>query len=964
MQSSSDAPLQSRVRLNALRESALPDSQPEEPFDRLTGLATKALRVPVSLVTLVDDERQFFKSNHGLPEPWALRSETPLTHSFAQHVVTSGEPLVVENTRSHPLVRSNPAVQELNVVAYAGVPLRTEESHVLGAFSVLDHVPRDWKPSEIDILQDLAELAMWEINQRIDHERVSPGQRQGAVPGQFRRLVEHSLAGFYLIQDNRFLYVNPKLAEIFGYTPEELLSGTWPTDLVAEKDRARVEKNIQRRLRGEAESLHYTFRGLRKDGRPIDVEVLGSRTVIRGKPAVIGTLLDITERKRAEEEIRRREAHFRSLLENASDGIHEVGADGRIRYISPSVERMLGYRSEELVGRPVQELMHPGDAPEVLRFLEEDMHRPGTARCLKLRLRHANGSWRDVEVQTKTVHDGSKEPVAIINTHDITEAKRIEQALRESEERYRLVARATNSAIRDWNVSSGACLWNGASNVLLRYTPEEIGSTVKWWYGRVHPDDRERVVNGIQGVLDGIGESWSEEYRFLRGDDVYATVLDCCHVARDERGIPVRVIGSLVDVTERKRGEEAQRFLAQASTLLSEDLNLEATLAALARLTLPTLADYCLIDLVEKREGEEVLRRVAFAHVDPTKEVIFRKNEHHTLDADPERHPVIRVVQSQEPVLVTECTGTVLETISHDADHRDKLQEMGLCSFMIVPLVAHSQILGVITLAAAESGRRYGPRDLLVAENLAHRAALAIEHAQLYRAAQEAIRAREEVVGVVSHDLRNPLNTIHLSAALLLDSAEERRSENVQSLERIRRASAQMAAMIEDLLDASSIDAGQFSVTPTRRDVAELVHEICDLLQPLCEEKSIALECVLEDGISEVNTDSRQIQRVFSNLVGNAIKFTPDGGTITIRGVQQEWDVRFSVSDTGPGIPPEQLPHVFDRYWQARDGDRRGAGLGLAIARGIVEAHGGRIWVESGAEGGTTFSFTLPAEQT
>jgi signal transduction histidine kinase len=163
-----------------------------------------------------------------------------------------------------------------------------------------------------------------------------------------------------------------------------------------------------------------------------------------------------------------------------------------------------------------------------------------------------------------------------------------------------------------------------------------------------------------------------------------------------------------------------------------------------------------------------------------------------------------------------------------------------------------------------------------------------------------------------------------------------------------------------DLLDASSIDAGQFTVSRAPHEAAELVQEIRDLLQPLGDEKSIALECVLADSVPEVHIDAGQIQRVFSNLVGNAIKFTPEGGTITIGAALHGQDVHFSVSDTGPGIPPELLPHVFDRYWQARDGDRRGAGLGLAIARGIVEAHGGRIWAESGERGGARFFFSIP----
>jgi len=951
---SADGPFHRPRRLNARPGVESPHSPFERTSDRLTALAAKTLRAPVSLITVINGEQLCLESGHGLLEPWdSLFGDPVPPSSFAQEVVSSGEPVVVGDARGDDPAR-DPPVASLNVVAYAGLPLRAGDGEVLGVFSVIDHTPREWTSHEIDVLRDLAALAMGEV------DRQGGQADEAAGSDHFRRLVEHSLAGVYLVQGDRFLYVNPKLAEIFGYTREEIITRRLPTDLAADEDRPRMKEAIRKRLEGETESAHYTFSGLREDGTRIDVEVLGSRTEIGGEPAVIGTLLDITERKRGEAELRRREAQFRSLLENASDVIHEARADGTIRYISPSVERLLGYKPEELVGRSMHDLVHPADAPEARRTLKEDIQRPGTTRRVGMKLQHKDGSWRHVEVQARTVHDGPDEPVAIVNTHDVTDARRFERALRESEERYRLVARATNSAIRDWNVRSGECRWDGFSSAVLRYAPEEIGTGVEWWYDRIHPDDREMVIQGIQSAIDGIGDSWSEEYRFLRGNGDYADVLDCCHIARDERGIPIRIIGSLVDVSEQKRSAEAQRFLARASNLLGEELDLDATLAALARLTLPTLGDYCLIDLVERKEGKEELRRVGYAHVDPTKEGAFRKDESHTLDADPERHPVIRAVRSQESVLVTTCTDALLETISHDEDHRQKLREMGLCSFMIVPLIAHGRTVGVITLAAgSESRRHYGPRDLLVAENLAHRAALAIEHAQLYSDAHEAARAREEMMAVVSHDLRNPLNTIHMSAGLLLDAGEERRSDNVKSLERIRRASGQMEAMIEDLLDASSIEAGQFSVHPTRREISELVFEARDMLQPLCDEKSIRMECVLDNDVSEVSIDVRQMQRVFSNLVGNAIKFTPEGGTIIIRATERGKDVVLSVSDTGPGIPPDELPHVFDRYWQARDGDRRGSGLGLAIAKGIVEAHGGRIWVESGEGGGTTFFFSI-----
>jgi len=214
---------------------------------------------------------------------------------------------------------------------------------------------------------------------------------------------------------------------------------------------------------------------------------------------------------------------------------------------------------------------------------------------------------------------------------------------------------------------------------------------------------------------------------------------------------------------------------------------------------------------------------------------------------------------------------------------------------------------------------------------------------------------------VVTHDLRRRLHTIQMSADMLRDVGRERRAENQKWLDVICRTVEQMSKLIDDLLAVSSIEAGRFSIQLTDRSVSAVVHEACELLEPLVVERGLRFESEVAEDLSTIPIDSDQIMRVISNLVGNAVKFTPAGGTVTLRVETQEENILFSVSDTGPGIAAEQLPQVFDRFWQARPGDRRGVGLGLTIAKGIVEAHGGRVGGQ-GMEGrGTTFFFTLPA---
>jgi len=238
-----------------------------------------------------------------------------------------------------------------------------------------------------------------------------------------------------------------------------------------------------------------------------------------------------------------------------------------------------------------------------------------------------------------------------------------------------------------------------------------------------------------------------------------------------------------------------------------------------------------------------------------------------------------------------------------------------------------------------------------------------VDNVRLVGEAQDALRAREDLLAIVSHDLRNPLGVVLASTALLLKSnlPPDKQERARRQVEAIQRAGNRMNRLIRDLLDFASIQAGRLSVSLRPQDVAAMVNEVLEVTEPLASAKSLRLTADVAPDLA-IRCDHDRVIQLFSNLVGNAVKFTPDGGTITVRATPDGEVVRFAVADTGPGIPADELPHVFDRYYQAQRKNRDGIGLGLSIARGIVEAHGGRIWVESqGVEGeGTTFFFTLP----
>lgn len=226
---------------------------------------------------------------------------------------------------------------------------------------------------------------------------------------------------------------------------------------------------------------------------------------------------------------------------------------------------------------------------------------------------------------------------------------------------------------------------------------------------------------------------------------------------------------------------------------------------------------------------------------------------------------------------------------------------------------------------------------------------------------EQTLREREEILSVVSHDLRNPLNTVSATASLLLEGILPEK-ERPRHLEIIKRSAHTMERLIRDLLDVTRIERGRLSVQRRRCDVGKLLREGCEELDHVAREKGVRLRCRVDD-LPELDVDPERIRQVLANLVGNAFRYTPEGGVVTVEAVEGDGEVRVSVSDTGPGIPREEIAHLFDPFWQGEGGKGQGAGLGLAIVKGLVEAHGGRVWAATSSDTGATFCFTLPVDE-
>jgi PAS domain S-box-containing protein len=404
----------------------------------------------------------------------------------------------------------------------------------------------------------------------------------------------------------------------------------------------------------------------------------------------------------------------------------------------------------------------------------------------------------------------------------------------------------------------------------------------------------------------------------------------------------------------RREAEAAERraaFLAEASRILISSFDTHTTLARFARLAVPFLGDYCLIDVFEG----DTIHRVATAHADAVQEPLVR-----ALERFPPKwstNPIVRAYRAGHTVLAGPAELTP-EAISVDQEHRAILERLGPRFGIFAPITGRDGIAGVVSFVSCDVARTYSPDEVAFAEDLAHRLALAIGNARLFEQAQRATRERDEILAVVAHDLRNPLGAVIGGAQMLLELEPTAHARKL--LDIIVRSADRMNRLIQDLLDVSRIQRGMLGIEAVPVSAHSLIGEAVLMLQPLAAARSIELAFEAPGPDVQVRADAARVLQVLSNLIGNAIKFTPDGGRIAVHCTAADGAARIDVCDTGPGIPREQLSDVFARFWQARSSDRRGVGLGLSIARGIVEAHGGRIWVQSDVGIGSTFSFTLP----
>ncbi|WP_437654030.1 GAF domain-containing protein [Sorangium sp. So ce1182] len=529
-------------------------------------------------------------------------------------------------------------------------------------------------------------------------------------------------------------------------------------------------------------------------------------------------------------------------------------------------------------------------------------------------------------------------------------------------------------AILVTDVEGNIRYWMGEAESIFGYLSEEIvGKSMSLLHREdLREESTGRILQQIEDARTFVGE-----VPCVRRDGSEVPIEITAYAVHDQEGRPLFLVGIHRDITDRKRAEEerarlirvqaaraeaeeaARRFafLAELSTALAASLDFTATLQSLARLVLPVLADFCLIDI----DDGLGLRHVAVAHVSPLKEPLLRYFHPSRVEGEP--GPVARVLRTGRSELYADVRGDALLHEAMTSEEAAANRALAPLSYLVVALRARGRILGAISLVSSESGRFFERADVAFAEEVAHRAALALDNARLYREVQDANRLKDEFLGTVSHELRTPLNAI-LGWARMMQAGSLDRVAETRALSAIERNAEHQVTLIDELLDASQVVTGTLKIERLAVELTLPVQTAVESILPSAAGKGVAIETRLDPEGVFVEGDPARLQQVVWHLLSNAVKFARPGGLVQVQLSQDERFAEIRVSDDGEGITADQLPHVFERFRHEDSSSGRrhgGLGLGLSIVRHVVGLHGGTVRMTSAGPGrGTTCTVQLP----
>ncbi|MEX0702547.1 MAG: ATP-binding protein [Planctomycetales bacterium] len=758
--------------------------------------------------------------------------------------------------------------------------------------------------------------------------------------------------------EGRVTFVNAVAADLIGWRPDDAAGR--PIESVFrifnEQTREAAENPAAKALRlGRVVGLANHTLLVARDGaeRAID----DSAAPIRDKDGrTIGVILVFRDVGKARR-LKRERDRLAAIVESSEDAVLGMTFELVATHWNEGARNLFGFTADEVIGRPLAETILPEDRVDELRAVHERVRRGKRVDPFETVRTCQDGRRIDVSIRISPIRDEDGRIVgASAIDRDITNQKESERTLSEGEERLRLALEAGRMGTWQWSVASGEVIWSPG---LERIHGREVGTfagTFEAYQQDIHPEDRDRVLDTIRRSIEERREHHLE-YRIVWPDGSVHWLEARGKLFLDDQGRPQKLLGVCADVSEAKRHEAILRFLADASKSLSALVDYRSTLQSVARLAVPDFADWCAVDILDD-EGR--VERLAVAHVDPEKvEFAKRLQEEYPSDPDAPRG-VHHVLRTGEPEFVAEIDDELVRQAAQDEEQLQIIRELGLASYIAVPLKAHDRTLGVLTFVTAESGRRYRPDDLAVAEDLARRATIAIENARLYQEVREAGRRKDEFLAMLAHELRNPLAPIRSG----LDILGMEPNGQQETVELMQQQVEHLVRLVDDLLDVSRIMRGKVELRRQPTRIATIVQRAAEAVQWSIESQEQELTLDIPDDTIVVDADPVRLVQVIENLLNNASKYTDRGGHISVSAERRGGTVAVRVRDDGIGIDPELLPRIFDLFTQStRSLDRAqgGLGIGLTLVRSLVEGHGGHVAAHSaGAGTGSEFVVTLP----